>query len=497
MLTRNQKRETSEIDQGSFHLSNHLSNNDLPTLDTLPSTQHFVKRLANDVGHSPSPKTLAITGYWGSGKTSALAQLYLELTNAVPPGFKKPSIESESQDKQENPYHLGIWFEAWRYQHESVPIVALLHCIKAHFSTTHRFIDKAGKLASVSFLGALTVLDGVIKAATGMSGIHKVQAIGEKYEKDNLLSRLSSDQINDALKQAIDVILKENEQEGKKLIIFIDDLDRCEPETAYNLLEGIKIYLNIPNCTVVMAIDQEQIESSLKNKIGDNGFYGVEYLEKLFQDAHRLPIPSTEERRTFLIDQIKPLINLEKPGLQNHILALQSILGKYDCLPANPRRLKMLSNRLAALFRSVRPDEIGELQKVKSENQDLIYAIAILVVGYLSVSYRRLYERLESNPKFIHELFEFSNGELNASDREKTLSVFYEFDEIGKQAKTPVEHPSGLGVFRLKEVFVRGEKSISKQYEFEESALGDMMHQLIRRFNYPSENQSDSDNSGK
>ncbi len=468
-------------------MGNHSSSNDLPTLDALPSTKSFIERLAEDISNSPSPKTLAITGYWGSGKTSALAQLYKELTNVVPPGFEDSSTEQEDQD------HLGIWFEAWRYQHEPVPIVALLHCIKSNFSARSKFVDKAGKLINIAILGAIAVLDGVIKTA----GIDKLQATGEKYEQDNLLSRLSSDQINDALKQAIDVILKENKQEGKKLIVFIDDLDRCEPETAYNLLEGIKIYLNIPNCTVVMAIDQEQIESSLKSKVGDNGFYGVEYLEKLFQDAHRLPIPGAEERSVFLIEQIKSLKGMDESKMNNYVNALQKVLGEYDCLPANPRRLKMLSNRITAFFRSVQPEKIDKPQEVITEHHDEIYAIAILVVAYLSVSYRRLYERLESKPEFIHELFEFSNVELNSHDHENSLSVFYEFNKNNAQSKTLVEHPSGLGVFRLKAFFTTGPNSISSKYKLEDQMLGDIMHQIIKQFNCPSENQADVGNSGE
>ena len=126
------------------------STNDAPTLDCQFGNSEFIQNLAEEVRNSPSPKTLSITGCWGSGKTSALAQLYFELTGESPPGYGTARSSSNSPIK-------GVWFEAWRYQSEAVPIVALLHAIKNQFSSTEKFIDKAGKLASISLLGAFTV----------------------------------------------------------------------------------------------------------------------------------------------------------------------------------------------------------------------------------------------------------------------------------------------------------------------------------------------------
>ena len=198
-----------------------LSNNDLPVLETQLGTKPFIERLARDIESVQPPKTFSLTGCWGAGKTSALAQLFVRLTGTSPAGFKL-------SDGYVAPLPLkceGVWFEAWRYQNEEVPIVALLHTIKSQFSTKDKFIDSAGKLASVAFLGAISVLDGVIKSTTGLSGLSKIQGGGEKYEEDNLLSRLASDQINDALKQAVDVILGNKPgDDNRKLIIFIDDL---------------------------------------------------------------------------------------------------------------------------------------------------------------------------------------------------------------------------------------------------------------------------------
>jgi hypothetical protein len=472
-------------------LTTYNSNNDLPTtIDLSLGTEHFVEKLALDISNSKPPKTFSITGYWGSGKTSALAMLCKKLTNKNP-----LDINHENSDESEN--CIGIWFEAWRYQHEPLPIVALLQEIKKSFSTSNKFINSAGKLASVGFLGALTVLDGVIKSATGMSGLSKIKGIGESYEKENLLNRLSSDHINDALKQAIDTLLSNNDtQEGhnSKLVIFIDDLDRCEPEMAIKLLEGLKLYLNIPNCVVVMAIDSHQIESNILKKIDDidcyNRFQGVEYMEKLCQDSHRLPVPNTKQRNEFLIESLRPLINDFNSVDQEVLEDLESGINKYDCLPANPRRLKMLVNRMASFVRYVKIEDISLITTFCSANnitekkRDELFALGVLIVSSLSVNYRRLYERLEKSPLFIMELFQFCN-QTNPESYNDKQSVFYEFQNVNATTHTIVEHPSDLGVFRLTSIFNEARNSIRDEYEVTPPIFGDMLHQIIEKYNTP------------
>ncbi|NQZ12160.1 MAG: hypothetical protein HRT35_33835, partial [Algicola sp.] len=67
---------------------NYSSTNDAPTLNDISlGTQPFIAQLATNIHGAHPPKTYAITGYWGAGKTSALAMLYKELTGAAPPGF--------------------------------------------------------------------------------------------------------------------------------------------------------------------------------------------------------------------------------------------------------------------------------------------------------------------------------------------------------------------------------------------------------------------------
>lgn len=58
----------------------YISLNDSPVLtDDFDLYTPFVENIVEDIRHSQAPKTIAVTGYWGSGKTSVLAQVYLSL----------------------------------------------------------------------------------------------------------------------------------------------------------------------------------------------------------------------------------------------------------------------------------------------------------------------------------------------------------------------------------------------------------------------------------
>ncbi|MGI2196302.1 KAP family P-loop NTPase fold protein [Shewanella baltica] len=451
----------------------HQSLNDLPVLtDDFGLYTTFVKGIAEEIRQSQAPKTIAITGYWGSGKTSVLAQLYAQLFGENPPSIKGEAVNNPNRV---NPYYQGVWFEAWRYQHEPQPIIALMHTMRQSFSQKRKLFDKAGKIASVSMVAGLSVFDGVIKTlSAGMvSGLDKIQSIGDKYEKDNLLSQLSTDQINNALSTAIDHLLTDLADipnTDRKCIIFIDDLDRCDAATAKKLLEGIKVYLNLENCIFVIAIDPAQLEASFKlehaqlrntGNIQDvSNHDATEYLEKLCQDAHRLPIADKNQIAEFVANNLNKILTNDHNKYVGIIAAIKLELEQQNYLPANPRRLKMICNRLAAF-----------ISKTNGETQ--YHAQSLLFLASAYVSYREIYEMLSVSPESIIDVAEFTkNGK-------STIPAFKHLTSSNTEARGAFIHPNKITEFRFASLLTEIEANANLP------AWGDYLHNLIQSYNAP------------
>ncbi len=440
--------------------------NDTPHLESSDFYEPFIKRVVNEIRWSPAPKTIAITGYWGSGKTSALAQIYERSTGNKPPFVGEPQKRPNSEQV------VGVWFEAWRYQQEEQPIVALLHTIKQQFTMLEKLKRNAKKIINVSFLGSLSILDSVIHLASGSkANLSKLPEIAKKYEKDNLLSMLHTDQVHLALQEGVKALLGK----AQKLVIFIDDLDRCQPEMALKLLEGLKLYLNIKNCVVVMAIDQSQLEKITRGQQQDqhpSHFIGVEYLEKLCQDPHRLPLMSNDIGAAIVREQLmrafkNRTVDNNRQELDVLISNIDEKIKQYRCLPANPRRVKMITNRMIGYLRCLKADDI---------NHKLV-AEGVIFLTVLYVSYRQIYEQIEHNNKFFDQLITFCDTsapieeeKLKNTSLEGLIQPTEEFHRIG-------EHPSDLREFRLERMI-----QTIQQYEMNDSFVS-LLKQLIDRYN--------------
>ena len=276
------------------HIPNLL--NDIPSCDIeqLVDRKQANKDLQELIATSVPPLVIGVHGDWGAGKTSFLHQLQFGLTGECDQNPLATFLKPEQSSPQK--HVVAVWFEAWRYQHESSPIVALLHEIRERLANPRNLMERltsfgneAAKLGEVTIRGALLSLEGVTSHIGFQAS--KIQAAGEKWEAERFATPLPTKVIREQLEKAISDLLpkKQENKAHPRLIIFIDDLDRCEPETAFRLLEGIKIYLNLDNCVFVLGLNRREIERAIEKFLpsapgsdkGEIKLRAQEYLEKL------------------------------------------------------------------------------------------------------------------------------------------------------------------------------------------------------------------------
>jgi hypothetical protein len=180
-----------------------------------------------------------------------------------------------------------------------------------------------------------------------------------------------------------------------RLVVLIDDLDRCEPQAAYRLLEGIKIYLNLPNCVFVLGVNQGAIEASLAEQLVKEKAENVpaearlrarDYLEKICKNFWHIPpygnLESLVNRwliQAKLGDEIDQVRAATIKELGDTIAKLAA---EYWCLPANPRRIKAFVNTLARFLEKTTwtppVDQLEDKLKALKSRAGLILALACL-----------------------------------------------------------------------------------------------------------------------
>lgn len=373
-------------------MPNPKPHNDLPTLEDDLHWDNELERLCNRIRTCDTPHVMGIHGDWGSGKTSFMRQLQLRLGGEIPDDGSVTHLEKclpEKDREQLQQQTLSIWFDAWRYQHEPVPVVALLQEMRRQMPLLPAMREKLKKLGNITARYLLHSIGdaGKLIGIEGLPNAEKIEKLGEGWEKDNFAAALTVDSIRSHLHETIKCLLPED---NSRLVIFIDDLDRCNPKAAFRLLEGLKIYLSLPNCVFVLGMNERILTNILGEEIytpetASKDQRAAHYLEKICSDIYRLPMP--ENATALFSNWISD---------ENHRLALREAISQTRCLPPNPRRLKALFNQWQRFSQCIdMPTET---------NQRPAWAARVLVAAYIHQFHRDLWERWHFNPDFWNEL---------------------------------------------------------------------------------------------
>ena len=393
----------------SFH-------HDEPTLEDALAHAAHVQRVGQMVLSCKPPFVLGIHGDWGTGKTSFLKKLRLYLAGRES-GYGKPDVQGKRMWPAD--YHgtgLGVetvWFEAWRYQFDPHPVVALLNEIRSHFTWTRKLSGESAKLMFASLMS--------IEEVTKKIGIQpaKIVKAGEKWEADTLSQPLPSQVCRDLLEHAIGTILKQGKKD--RLVIFIDDLDRCRGDVAFALLEALKIYLSIPNCVVVLGLDWRNVRRAVDRELFKKGIVpsksddrlsveAEDYLNKLCQSVYNLPLLSDPR------DYVEKLLTsavfgrdpLARRSTQDPIWAEH--LCRWRLLPQNPRKIKAFVNGLALYL-----SELWPVFRDSNPDGRLDHRLA-LIVAYLKLLANDVFRLVESEWAFWMEMSRFCRAEGPSHD---------------------------------------------------------------------------------
>src|SRR6202140_5389638 len=259
------------------------------------------------------PISIGISGAWGVGKSSMIKLV------------RRSVAQREKEGERE---FVFVEFNAWLYQGYDDARAALMevigHTLSEEAEKRKKGIDKAKDfLERVQWFRLVKLVAG--SAVALHAGIPPVGLIGELYglAQKFLGGEVSAATIGEAEKAAGGVAkatssllaerkkisppkeiqaLRESFEEtlsamGVTLVVLIDDLDRCLPETTISTLEAIRLFLFLKNTAFVIAADNEMIKHAVRRHFEGvpDALLVTNYFDKLIQVPIRVPPLGTQE----------------------------------------------------------------------------------------------------------------------------------------------------------------------------------------------------------
>ena len=226
------------------------------------------------------PLVLALTGGWGSGKSVFAKQWAGELR-------KKWAEDGDKRDPKDAPV---IYFDAFANDHQDNALLALAGEVMKFVGRRKGATAKAKESAKQIAKGVGFVMaEGAARYAThglvGLAGIScAMESAMEKRMKEAEQGREAIRDFREALEKAAKEL-----GDGQPLVFIVDELDRCRPDFALELLEKIKHLFSVPNVCFLVVANLEQLGKVVEHAYGYDAKAAQVYLDKFFHRVFQLP----------------------------------------------------------------------------------------------------------------------------------------------------------------------------------------------------------------
>jgi tetratricopeptide (TPR) repeat protein len=280
---------------------------DVPAAQPVLGFEQISRALAETVMQSDPRFAIGIFGGWGSGKTTLMQAIKRKL------------------DPREV---VSVPFVAWRYEKEKHLIVPLLDVIREAllaWANEHDDPDGSARATAATIGRVVRSLVAGLTLTVGLPG-----AVEASFDANSALqehSKLSEDErqthtprsFYHASFKALEGAFKKfaGGDTGRRIVVFVDDLDRCLPKNALQVLESMKLFFDLDGFVFVVGLDDNIIEYAVQTKYPTRTraaneaspvpaageaqpITGREYIKKVFQLPYRLKPVSVQHLELFI-----------------------------------------------------------------------------------------------------------------------------------------------------------------------------------------------------
>lgn len=326
---------------------------DQPTITDRLGFKDYVQAIRRLVlqRSTSEPFVVGIFGSWGSGKSTLLEMLKEEM--------KKWKLAGADEAC---PWVM-VDFSPWMYRDEKAQLLALLAALARQETRFRKLVNAI--LEQGPKLIALLAAMGADAATTGLPLLTFLNSIRIEENEAKTLAEEIEEAINEVVKP------KDEKHSKRRLVFFIDDLDRCaDPGQIVGFLETLKLFLHFPHCLFFLAGDQEQIIRAIDAKFPGQG---RRYLEKFVQLPFELPALRAETL-------VRSSLHSDGYGMvlvgAEHEAYLRRVA---EVVESNPRRIKKLYNQaLLGLARIEKAVQLVEPRDVHTPDLRLMLKLLLL-----------------------------------------------------------------------------------------------------------------------
>ncbi|MNO23263.1 KAP family P-loop domain protein [compost metagenome] len=346
----------------------------------------FAQRVAQTIALRRDPESivLGIYGAWGNGKTSVMNFINKELSD--------------------HEHVVIIRFNPWLFKSEE-------QIIQAFFLT---LADALGKSLTTQ------------KEKIGEMLEKYISIIGSPWSLGEGIREFGKALNGTAIEEYRDRVEKLLQQQHKRIVIFMDDIDRLEKTEIQTVFKLVKLTGDFAYTTYVLAFDEEMVAAALGEKYGGGGIEaGRHFLEKIVQVPLYLPIANQETLRKYCFEGLDEALNLA--GIELTTAEIETFAYYFN---------KGFENRLQTP--RVAKRYINALTFALPLLKDEINPVDLMLIEGIRIFYPRLYEHIRVNPNLY--ISQSANIVLAQDDKKEDLEIFQQgMDDLSIKDKKCAE----------------------------------------------------------